>query len=162
MQLELNNNDVYYVAPEFHTPDELNDAYVNRNVFDRSAFFSPLGIGILPDDEYHYVVFKIGSPRAYFCSQAPKKREIKFYTSEGFLYEVVPELERRRKRINEEFFDTTVDRIIGALKETKTDVRIIDRYRKDQVSLYDKAQFTAYLTRTYFDTEFFIVGSKEK
>jgi len=45
MQLELNNNDVYYVAPEFHTPDELNDAYVNRNVFDRSAFFSPLGIG---------------------------------------------------------------------------------------------------------------------
>ena len=96
MQLESNANEVYYVAPEFHTPDELGDAYINRQVFDRSTFVSPLDIGPLPDDEYHYIVFIRTSPIGYLCSEIPKK-EMRVYHAEQFINEIIPIINSKKK-----------------------------------------------------------------
>lgn len=73
LELEKGGETVFYMAPEFHLPDELNTFYLSRTVVNNSAAFSPLDIGTLPNDDEHYVVFKKGSRFGYRCSDEPKK-----------------------------------------------------------------------------------------
>jgi len=62
---------VYYAAPCFHEPGELNDAYVNRQIVQRSIFVKPSVIGALPDGEEHHISFKQGSG-CYLSSNKPR------------------------------------------------------------------------------------------
>lgn len=75
MLLDLENagQHVYYCAPTFHTPTELNDAYLLHHVRNRSLWLKPSAIGPLPDDEDHYVAFQIPGT-THFCSE-PRKLE---------------------------------------------------------------------------------------
>jgi hypothetical protein len=70
MLLDLENagNDVSYAAPAFHTPDELNDAYLLHQVRNRSLWIRPSVIGPLPDDGFHYVAFQVPGIH-HFCSK---------------------------------------------------------------------------------------------
>jgi hypothetical protein len=74
LDLETKYKSVFYIAPEFHSTSELNAFYLNREVIENSAAFSPLDIGPLDEDD-HYVAFKAGDPFAYLCSENPKKIE---------------------------------------------------------------------------------------
>jgi hypothetical protein len=75
LDLESAGNNVYYSAPAFHRPEELNDAYLRHEVLIRSLWLRPSVIGSLPDDGYHYVAFQIpGVP--HFCSK-PRKLDAK-------------------------------------------------------------------------------------
>lgn len=60
-------NEVYYVAPIFHTLDGINEAWSNNRVAQRSIFVSPAEIGIIADDLRHTVSFDENV--AYFCSE---------------------------------------------------------------------------------------------
>lgn len=71
LDLESKGYPVYYAAPHFHLPEELNDAYMNNEVINRSVFYKPSEIGGLPDLEEHHVSFKAGHP-AYIFSE-PKQ-----------------------------------------------------------------------------------------
>lgn len=62
LDLESQGCSVYYVAPLFSRVQELNDAYINNNILDRSIFLKPSLVGPLPDDEPHHVSFKPGYP----------------------------------------------------------------------------------------------------
>lgn len=72
MALEIQGQEVYYAAPEFHTRDQLNDAYSTQNVVQSSAFFSPNDIGQLPSPDEHFVCFSPGAVAAYRFSE-PKR-----------------------------------------------------------------------------------------
>jgi hypothetical protein len=74
LELEQEGNEVYYAAPEFSSPHDLNSAYLRREVSDRTAFFTPSAIGPLPDDGEHHVVFLPESTYGYLCSR-PKQVE---------------------------------------------------------------------------------------
>lgn len=74
LDLESKGYPVYYAAPHFHLPEELNDAYINHHVVERSVFYRPSEIGALPDSEEHHVSFKSGHP-AYLFSEPKKVRE---------------------------------------------------------------------------------------
>lgn len=68
LELESKGNEVYYSAPAFHTPEELNDAYFNYNVKERSLWLRPSRIGSLQDERDHHVAFTLpGTPQ--FCSK---------------------------------------------------------------------------------------------
>lgn len=73
LSLEQSGEKVFYVAPEFHLPSELNGHYLAKSVLDNSAAFSPVEIGPLPTDESHYIAFEKGAKFAYRCSSDPKK-----------------------------------------------------------------------------------------
>ncbi|MYM42216.1 hypothetical protein [Duganella qianjiadongensis] len=73
INLENSGQSVFYIAPEFHLPSELNKFYLSKTVISNSAAFSPLDLGLLPDDEQHYVVFERGTSMGYFCSDNPKE-----------------------------------------------------------------------------------------
>lgn len=57
LALEAQHNVVFYTAPRFHTPDELNNAFSNSKIVERNAFVAPATIGPLPDVEEHFVSF---------------------------------------------------------------------------------------------------------
>lgn len=73
LSLEQAGNDVYYVAPGFHTKSDLNAAYAQRQVWDRSFRLKPSAIGPLPDDKKHHVSFK-NAPGAWrLYSETPTR-----------------------------------------------------------------------------------------
>ncbi len=45
LRLDTGVDDVFYVAPRFHTPRELNDAWINNAVEQKSFFIRPRDIG---------------------------------------------------------------------------------------------------------------------
>lgn len=69
-------NAVFYASPSLQDLDRFNIAYNNATVHERSAFFSPLEIGSLPDAKDHSVAYEDDATTAYFCSQP---REIKAF-----------------------------------------------------------------------------------
>ena len=73
LMLEASGETFYYIAPEFHRPQELNDFYLRSLVVTNSAAFRPSAIGPMPDDDEHYVVFEKGSTVGYRCSDEPKE-----------------------------------------------------------------------------------------
>lgn len=84
ISLENSGETVYYVAPLFHKDTEMNCAYLSRSVFQQSRFFSPSGIGCLPDDNDHHVAFR-STGASYLCSE-PK--EIKMFSPEAVLQQI--------------------------------------------------------------------------
>ena len=71
LDLENTGEAVYYIAPAFYRPKELDRYYLRKNVIKHSAAFSPIDIGTLPDSEEHYVVFEKNSAWGYRCSNDP-------------------------------------------------------------------------------------------
>ena len=77
LDLEATGQEVYYCAPMFQKPEELNDAFLQRSVRARSIWIRPTDIGPLPDDGDHHVSFEPGSPWTRFSKPRPieAKRE---------------------------------------------------------------------------------------
>ncbi len=69
VDLENAGNEVYYSAPAFHEPWELNEAYLNHDVNNRSIWVRPSWIGSLPDDWDHHVAFQQPGGKR-FCSES--------------------------------------------------------------------------------------------
>jgi hypothetical protein len=74
--MESAGKSVFYAAPEFHKPTELNDAYLTSQMIARSAFFRPNAIGALPDDDEHFVCFNSGATFGYRYSEPYKVEKI--------------------------------------------------------------------------------------
>lgn len=73
LNLEWRCGNVFYAAPEFHTQNDLNQAYINRTVSQQSRFTAPREIGGFTDDEPHHIAFERGVPGFVFCSEPESK-----------------------------------------------------------------------------------------
>jgi hypothetical protein len=109
--LESQGNEVYYAAPRFHSSEELNEAYLNSQVIERTAFFSPNDIGALPDDYYHYLAFTRTSRFAYFCSESGKELE-RWYSGKQFIEREKQVLLSKGKELSASFFSQISNNII--------------------------------------------------
>jgi hypothetical protein len=66
---------VYYIAPAFTRPDELNTAFLSRSVRQQSFWVKPSDVGPLPDPDDHHVSFEPSGRWAFFSE--PKILESK-------------------------------------------------------------------------------------
>jgi hypothetical protein len=73
LSLEQAGNEVFYVAPGFHTTIDLNSAYTQRQVWARSFRVLPSSIGPLPDDKPHHVTFQQPMGKWLLYSEEPSK-----------------------------------------------------------------------------------------
>lgn len=69
LHLERSGNPVYYVAPSFHTTQELHDFYFTQQIISNSIWIEPTTIGNLPDNEEHSICFSPSKSNIYFCSE---------------------------------------------------------------------------------------------
>ncbi len=156
IHLELSGEEVYYIAPEFHTGEELTEYYTNGSVFYNSALFRPSDISHLPDDKRHYVAFDHG-PDAYICSVKPRKLERNLH-GKSFLQQYFPYSADRSQELDAIYFDKLIDKNISILEDQGIKIYKLKDILDESDTRENKARFAGFLTRAYFDTELFIVG----
>lgn len=156
LDLEATGETVYYIAPEFHLPKELNRHYLARSVLKNSAAFAPSVIGALPDPDDHYVVFEKGSTYGYRCSDEPKRVERTNLTS-------ALEALRRRKRVRdlgEEGLSALNRKMVEVIRQCSGAVGLGDGPVEDVEAIAERRssiESAAYLARTYFSCELLIL-----
>jgi hypothetical protein len=158
LALEADGNEVYYSSPAFHTPEELNDAYLNHHVRDRSLWVRPSWIGQLQDTRDHHVAFQIpGTP--FFCSKA-RKLEARgdfeeFTTQMQKVYQ-----QRGRTALSKESLarlSATMGQILVKRRDVSQEAKERIRITLAQRHPLDSIAFYAHIL---FDCQFFIVSEK--
>lgn len=76
--LQDRGEEVFYVAPAFHQPTELNIAYRNGQIRQRSLWLKPKDIGALPDSKDHHVSFRLPALWHLFSDPVEFKAPIDF------------------------------------------------------------------------------------
>jgi hypothetical protein len=160
LDLEASGESVFYIAPEFHLPSELNDFYLRKVVVANSAAFSPRDIGPLPDDEEHYIVFERSTTTAFRCSAEPMKIQ-KTPLKEG-LAPLLKSRDIQTRQLSEDGLRTIVNRMLDVLN--KGEARL--QSRKKSVDIEGVRRITldrspvesiGYIARTFFDAELLIL-----
>lgn len=158
--LECAGESVFYIAPEFHLPSELNEFYLNKSVIENSAAFSPKDIGEL-DDEEHYVVFKRGTPIGYICSDNPLEIQKTYLTKR--IENLLEQRDINTRKLDEEGLRTISEKMIKILKEQSRSSSKHERKKpfdidgiRRIISNRPIAESVGYIARTFFDAELFI------
>ncbi len=157
LELEATGAAVFYAAPYFHTPAELNDAYTKREVVQRSVFIKPSEVGTLPDKDDHHVAFKRGHP-IHLCSENPRViRES--MDNKMFMTELNSAFaDRGRLENNEESARSWADRLESVVKNHRWYYNWITDEKLE--ALQDRNPITrfAYLARTFFGCNVILVA----
>jgi hypothetical protein len=160
LALEATGAAVFYAAPRFHTPSELNDAYTTRQVVHRSILIQPSRIGALPDDEDHYVAFKTGYA-IYVCSDKPRQiadstdnRE--FIEGLGKAFGNSSRLERNRDSVSD-----WADRLDDIVRDHRWYIEWITDQRLDALRDGGPLARFSYLARTFFGCNVVLVAPAE-
>jgi len=156
IDLEASGESVFYIAPEFHLPSELNSFYQSKTVVSNSAAFSPSDLGPLVDDDQHYVVFERGTSVGYFCSDNPievRKASIK----EG-LENLVRARDVQPRKLGEDGLRDISEHLLETLdrREKKEQKPIVSELRT-LLSNRPSIEAVGYITRTFFDAELLIL-----
>jgi len=157
LSLEQAGNDVFYVAPCFHTTVALNTNYAQRRVWDRSIRIRPALIGPLPDDGPHHVTFQHPSSTWQFYSDEPFKEGRAPETGEiaGRLQSRIVERGSRNLREQIEDLDASLQAIVQS--------RNVERKERERVDIrelgehVDPLRRAAYIARQFFDCQMLFV-----
>ncbi len=158
MLLDLENagNEVYYCAPAFQHPEDLNDAYLNHQVRERSIWLRPLDIGALPDDEDHHVAFTVPGVHR-FCSKNSRIIE-----SKGDFYEFFKNIDKGFKEKSEWALNR------DNLSKVALDIKNIAQKRRDisyvakettarQLEMRHPLEQIAVYSQVFLDCQLFLV-----
>jgi hypothetical protein len=157
LSLEQAGNDVFYVAPSFHTGIDLNTAYAQRRVWERSFKINPTLIGTLPDDRDHHVTFRQSAVAWRFYSDEPSKEGRTPQTKE-----IANSLQRRiadrgKRNLREQIED--LDASLQAIVHTRNS----ERGEQDRMNIhelgdrFDPLRRVAYIARQFFDCQILFV-----
>ncbi len=159
-ELESSGVSVYYAAPLFHTPAELNDAYINSTVIPRSAFFRPSEIGDLPDGGNHHLSFKEGYP-VYLFSDAPTVIRENTDWSDMFFRELSDGLNRFDKISPEdESVRAWIERLIKIVERNRGHFGWYSSATASALRSRHPANALVYLARTFFGCNIIVVSRR--
>lgn len=160
MNLEAKGEAVFYMAPQFHLPEELNMHYLNKNVIENSIAFSPMDIGPLPTDGPHYVVFRSHMGYGFRCSEDPVEvREV------GLKEGLLPAMKERgvaSRALGTKGFRAIAENMLDSLEEARVRLRPHDKYLdlpgiRRIVENRSPVEAVAYMARAIFDSELIII-----
>lgn len=155
MLLDLENagNEVYYCAPAFHEPWELNEAYLNHRVKERSIWLRPSWIGAL-DEEDHHVAFKDPNDKM-LCS---KPREIKEKTDYITFSEAIQSSIKQRgdRSLKSEQLYELSEQITEIARKRKDIPIELYESRKDEVKSLEPIEQIAYYSSMFLGLQLFI------
>lgn len=162
LSLEQAGNDVFYVAPCFHTTMALNAAYGQRQVWNRSFRIRPSLIGSLADDKSHHVTFQQPDGNWRFYSDGPSSREGRAPSTEEIVAEFQKRIVDRGKRTLREqieHLDVSLLGIVRARNEKRNEHERIDmRELGDKI---DPLRRVAYIARQFFDCQMLFVTIRD-
>lgn len=111
LNLDVAPNKVYYVAPQFHRVEQLNDAWQAQEVLARSLFLPPRSIGAMPDSGKHSIAFDGHS--IWRCSEPTR---IKGMSIKEVLQDLTDEARSRKVPLRDEVgqWEARLDEARGA------------------------------------------------
>jgi hypothetical protein len=162
LDLDTSGETVFYIAPEFHLPEELNDFYLDKMVVENSAAFRPSEIGTLPDEEAHYLAFERGSTFAFRCSSDPM--EIPKQSLKDGLLPLLMSADVQTRALGADGIGAIMSRMLDVLGRAEARYELMEkRVDLDGVrritSHRSPAEALGYVARTFFDAELVILPS---
>ncbi len=158
LSLESEGNTVFYAAPMFHMPDELNEAYLGQRIVERSALVRPSQIGTLPSDGSHCVSFQSETNYQLFSEPVPLEG---VFTGPEVLGEVL-----LQGLIDRPVFDgsgesvahlaNTMVEILSKHSPEHGDNEAIERIRAERSPRHQ----LAYMTRAYFSCDILLIRKR--
>jgi len=152
IELEKKGCAVFYATPKIHEAVNLNSAFFDRLVVASSLFVNPAGIGELPDNRAHRVVFSGRSDDVYLCSK-PRRLDGVIHGSDfdETLRRMVAG--REAQSLDDAFFNRLADDMASLVSPNR---RIFDELSRGKVEM-SASTFANYLAKTLFDCELLIV-----
>jgi hypothetical protein len=156
LDLEADGNEVYYSAPRFHRPEELNASFLASTVRANSIWIRPAEIGSLPDDRDHHVSFGSGNPFTFFSKQGRRldvKREFSNLSNrwDNLL----------KAQGNTELGGKNLEHLADSISEIAKKHKKIRREQKDltrsKLSDLPPLQRVAYYASIFLESQFFVV-----
>ena len=159
LDLEATGQEVYYSAPIFHQPEELNDAFLQRSVRARSIWIRPSDIGQLPDDGDHHVSFEPGSPWTLFSKPRPIEARREF---EDVATQLTNRLrERERTDLSEERLEGLAD-AIASIADKRHDISQRQRdISREAARPAAPLQRVAYYASVFLESQLFVVQERQ-
>lgn len=155
LDLENLGNEVYYSAPAFHEPGELNDAYLKKQVKNRSLWVKPTDIGDITDYKEHYLAFQLPSTW-FFCSK-PKaiERDLSF---SSFSQNIINSLNQKRETALTRDSLSELARNIAKIGNKRTDIYLEEQLFVEEV-LSDRhpIEIVSYYSSIYLDSQLVIL-----
>lgn len=160
LDLESSGETVFYVAPEFHKPAELNHHYLSKTVVPNSAAFSPKDIGPMPDSNDHYIVFKPGEAHGYRCSQDP--REVPKVSLRAGIREALHGRSVDNRKVDDGELRRLSSRMLEVIRgresaweqrESSPDTQGIERVLDERTP----RESASYIARAFFDAELVLI-----
>ena len=159
LDLETAGQDVYYCAPQFHKPTELNSAFLQRAVRDRSVWIRPSDIGVLPDDRDHHMSFEFGGPWTLFSDPKPIDGKRVFEDVERHL------ADRLREQGPTPISETRLDALADVITRIADERRHISQRERDAfaetVPPTEPLQRVAYYGSVFLDSQLFVVQERQ-
>lgn len=150
LDLDIDPNVVYYVAPRFYRVTELNAAYTNKLIVDRSCFIRPRDIGPLTD-EPHVVVFD--EDHHFICSDPRPISALDGVELQAHFEGRLTSEERALKDV----LDETISRAEKALAHANIHPQELDFGRSDKTEGQRQLRQIADLTLRYFGAQFLVI-----
>ena len=155
LDLEEKGQEVYYVAPEFHLAEELNDAFLQRLVRERSRWIPPSDIGPLHDDGDHHVSFEPGDQWTLFSEPGPIKAKRKF---EDIATRLKSRLhERGRIEVAQEYLERLANDIAEIADKRHDITQRQKAFSRESVRPAAPLQRVAYYASVFLESQLFIV-----
>jgi len=155
LDLEENGNEVFYCAPAFSTMEELNDAYTQNLITERSLFLRPSAIGSIRDDTGHHVVFQTPA-RAFFCSEP---RHVEWVDLDNLISQSLrPKVTAQAEESANQFYT----RLAQELLETYENREYVSTSHKEQLGLLRQqrapAEFANLVAHILFDVDILVAS----
>lgn len=159
LHLDVGANEVFYVAPLFHSVQELTHSYLSQTVTEKSFCIRPRDIGQL-DNQAHHVAFD--AHRFYVCSDEP--RALKATRARDLPEHLSSLLKRDSRPFRAGPLDEALEAIESAIRDSGAHSRPEAMPPKAPVPESEerrKLQKLADLSLGYFGAQLFIVQPKE-
>lgn len=159
LDLEAAGQEVYYSAPAFHTPGELNDAYLNRTVRASSIWLRPSFIGPLPDDRDHCVAFRI--PGATVFRSRPKRipQPVAFKDFSSFVETALSS--RGREALKPDSLQKLAEQITEIAEKRPDITKSKKREAREKLRQHPALERISFYSQIYLGCSVFILSSEE-
>ena len=155
INLELSGELVYYAAPKFHTIEELNNYFLESAIIDNSIFISPFGIGYLPDEYEHRIVFDGNTNHIYRCSTAKAINTAVEYDLINKLKKCTP------KKISKKYLIKLAKKMEGIIRDNIKNSESLyksEKLEEKHIDLNkDPIKYIEYLSMNFFGCIFTII-----
>lgn len=159
LDLEAAGNEVYYSAPAFHEPNELNEAYLTHVVKARSVWIRPSWVGPLPDEDDHYVAFLHPGPSLFRSEPKSMRQPLDFDSfSDRTLIAI---RQRGQTALLSENLEALTQQLVEIVRDTR-DVRSeLSSMARDRLANLEPIRRIAFYAHAFLATQSFVVHEEE-